>query len=239
MGRPRKKNPSKPPKGHHAGIELPPQKIEEIIQTFAVLQNKRATAKRLSLSEGTIYKYLKQVPTEELKKRRIEAHNELAGKVHEKVETIVDSISPEDLESGRIKLHDAKGEFAGYKYWGPTPLQKGTLVGILTDKMEVLERMKTSLQEGIAKKERLLPETIRELKSGLMEKLVRVRIIDAQFDNKNPDLSQRIQQTLQDDEIRAAMADPVDSEELDFDNPNQTDANPKVQHGPVETSHTD
>jgi len=220
MGRPRNKKAYKSiPKGHHGGIELPPKKVEEIIQTFAVLQNKRATARRLALAEATVYKYLKQVPTEELKKRRIEAHNELAGKVHEKVEMIVDSLSPEDFESGRIPQHDAEGKFLGYKYWGPTPLQKITGVGILTDKMEGLERMKVSLQEGITKKERLLPETIRELKDGLREKLSRVRLIDIQFDNKNPDLSQRIQQTLENDEIRAAIADPVESEVLDFDNP--------------------
>lgn len=209
------------PKGKHHGRELSPKEQEELFQVYAVTGNKRETARQLQLAEKTVYKYIKQAPPAQVKKARQTALVELAEETHDVALQIVRSIKPVDFDSGRIAIRDRDGNLTGYRYYGPTLLQKVTSVAILEDKLKVLEDVRHSLSESQSQGEMLTPSDARILMDGIQLKLKRLKIIDAQFENHNPDLAQRAQQALEEAEIVAA-AKPADAEVIDtsrFDNP--------------------
>jgi hypothetical protein len=206
------------PRGKNHGRELSPAQQENIVQTFAVTNNVRETARQCRISEATAHKYIKKAVPSEIMAYRQKAMRELAGKAHKKAVQIIDSITPEDLESGRLPIRDTQGEIVGYRQFGPTLMQKVTSAAILTDKLEVLLRVEEALKEGQSQGELLIPSDVKALVHGIRGRIKRLRVLDVQFEEKNKDLSQRVQDKLE--EVEAlANAQEADAEVLDFDNP--------------------
>lgn len=230
---PRKKR--KHPRGQNHGRELSPAQQELVVQTFAVTNNVRETARQCRISEKTAHKYIKKAVPSEIQAARIEATKALAGKVHSKTVAIIDSISPEDLESGRIPIYgpvdEATGErpIIGYRQYGPTLMQKVTSAAILTDKLKILHEMEALLGQGTNNGELLIPGDIKSLVAGIRGKVKSLSILNLRFAEDNPELSQKVQETL----ARAEAALPADAEVLDFDNPEG------AEHAPVSSDHTD
>jgi hypothetical protein len=143
--------------------------------------------------------------------------------VHGKTHEILESVGPADLESGREFRYDSDGNMIGKVEWGPSLMQKVTAAAILTDKLKAIEETKQAITAdgGMDQNGLPLPSTVQESLQLLGRKIKRLRMLDVQFDDKQPDLSQRIQ-----DQVAAAEAHPdvdeADYEEIklsDFDNP--------------------
>ena len=206
------------------GRQLTPADEELIVQTFALCGNKSQVARRLNFSRPTVAKVLKKAETNrELQVARGRALDELAGQVHGKTVEILESISPADLESGRELIRNDEGQVVRKVEWGPSLLQKVTAAAILTDKTKVIEETKTALEADAAGDPNALPlpGTVQGALKQLGQRLKRLRILDVQFDSKQPELTEKLQ-----DAVAAAEAHPeideADYEEIkldDFDNP--------------------
>ena len=157
---------------------------------------------------------------------RKRALDELAGQVHGKTHEILESISPSDLESGRQLFHDEEGRVTRKVEWGPSLLQKVTAAAILTDKVKVIEETKAVLEAdpGAGQTGLPLPGTVQESLRLLGAKLKRIRVLDVQFDSKQPELSERLQNTVTEAALHPEVEN-ADYEEIskpitmdDFDN---------------------
>ena len=209
---------NKKPVGRHHGRQLSPAKVEAIIQTYAVTNNVRDTANRHHITEKTAHKYIKLAVPSEVLAARQKAIRELAGKTHITALNIIESISPEDLVSGRIPIRGTGNEIVGYRHYGPTLMQKVTSAAILTDKLEVLQNIEAALKDGQAQGELILPGDVKTLVQGIRSQVKRLTILDIQFNDKNKDLSKRVQEKLEEVEALADVQ-PAEYEELNFDNP--------------------
>lgn len=210
-------------RGKHSGVPISPKLQEEIIQVYAVNGSITKTAQKCGVTQKTVKKYLDKKQPAELLQARIDAHKELAGITHSKALNILESIKPEDIESGRFPIEDVKGNIVGYKYFGPTLMQKVTSAAILTDKLKVLNEVEAMMHQDRNESELMIPGDIQALVHGIKGKLRGLSILNVRFTDENPDLSQRIQNTLEEAEA-VADAKPTTGEVLDFDNPNEIDA---------------
>jgi len=209
------------------GKQLSQTKKEMIVQVFALTGNKSRTAQELGVSRPSVLKVLKEAETnKELQVARKRALDELAGQVHGKTHEILESISPSDLESGRQLFHDEEGRVTRKVEWGPSLLQKVTAAAILTDKVKVIEETKAVLEAdpGAGQTGLPLPGTVQESLRLLGAKLKRIRVLDVQFDSKQPELSERLQNTVTEAALHPEVEN-ADYEEIskpitmdDFDN---------------------
>lgn len=199
-------------------------KKEMIVQVFAICGNKAQTARELGISQPTVYKTLKEAETNrELQKARTRALDELAGQVHGKTVEIMESISPTDLESGRELIRNEEGQVVRKVEWGPSLLQKVTAAAILTDKCKVIEETKAAIAQDASTGEggMPLPGTVQESLRQLGQRIKRLRVLDVQFDAKQPELTQKLQDTVAAAEVHPDCEE-ADYEEIkldDFDNP--------------------
>lgn len=208
------------PRGTQAGVPVGPELQEQIVQTFALISNKAETARRCGVTEKTVSKYINKVQPAAILEERAKALRELSGTAHIKAKDILDSIKPDDLDSGRFEIKNAKGEIVGYKYYGPSLMQKVTSAAIAIDKVKVLSETESILKDGRASGELIVPGDIRALIHGIRGKIKGLSILDVRFAEENPDLSQRIQDKLAEAEA-VANATPATGEvsDFDFDNP--------------------
>jgi hypothetical protein len=217
----KKKRPAWVPKGSMRGKKLTPVQKEMIVQQFALCGNKSEVARNMSVSYPTVLSVLKEAETDSsLKKARTQALEEVAGKVHQKTTQIIDSITPEDMESGLIKQYDEEGQLKSVKAYGPSLMQKVTSAAILTDKMKVIAETKEAINKD-QQTDNLampLPQDVESAIAAIGDRVKRLRILDVQFEDKNPELANKVQEvahaaSLQDD------AEDASFEEVDFDNP--------------------
>lgn len=210
-------------KARKRGAQLTNADKELIVQAYAITGNKSQVVRMTSFSRPTVQKVLREAESnKELQKARTRALEDLAGQVHGKTNEILESIGPEDLESGRQLRYNAEGEVVGKVEWGPSLMQKVTAAAILTDKLKAVQETKQIIAaEGGADQAGLpLPGTVQESLRLLGNKVKRLRMLDVQFEDKQPDLTERIQA-----QVAAAEAHPdvdeADYEEIrleDFDN---------------------
>jgi hypothetical protein len=211
MPRPKKKAPVK---GSQPGRALSEKQKEEVFQLFLLTGNKTEVARRMNLSEGAVRKHLKKVASEtdpEFQAARRKARLELQGKVQAKAHGILDAISPQDLESGRHEVRDETGQIIRVIEYGPSLMQKVTAHAILIDKTKVIEDMNTAMNDEDKSNSLLLPGTIEALVSGLRGKMKSLAVLKVNFEEEQPDLSQRIQEKMAEAEII------VEPEVLDLD----------------------
>ena len=211
MPRPKKKAPVK---GSQPGRALSEEQKEQVFQLFLLTGNKTEVARRMNLSEGAVRKHLKLVASEtdpEFQAARRKARLELQGKVQAKAHGILDSITASDMEAGRIPVMDEDGNIVRMIEYGPSLMQKVTAHAILVDKTKVIEDMGLALQNEDSNNALLTPNTIEALVSGLRGKMKSLAVLKVNFEEEQPDLSQRIQEKMAEAEII------VEPEVLDLD----------------------
>ena len=223
MGRKRKqKNQLKTaPKGMRQGSPLSDMEREMLIQQYAVCGNQRQVARNMGIGVKTVYNVLKEARTNtKLQKARAQAVEELAGKAHSKSLEMLDSITPADMESGLIDIHDHDGNLVARRQYGPSLLQKTTSLAIMVDKQAVLASMQRDLEEtsldvaGIP-----LPQDVNAAIKRIGTQLKRIRVLDLQFDTKQTDTAQHVQQVAQKVGLDLENATEAEVEEFDLDNP--------------------
>ena len=114
---------------HHKGFPTPTADKEMIIQLYAMNgNNKAAITKATGYAWATITKILKEAETSpSLQAVRARVCDAMAGRMNHKVDALIESIGPEDLESGLIKTRDKEtGRLLAAKRYGPTLTEKAT-----------------------------------------------------------------------------------------------------------------
>lgn len=209
------------------GKQITTTQKELVVQAFALTGNKSQVCRDLNLSRPSVIKILKEAETnKELQKARTRALDALAGQVHGKTNEIINSISPVDLESGLQLRRNAEGEVVGKVAWGPSLLQKVTAAAILTDKIKIIEETKAAINADAGSGHdggMPLPGTVQESLRLLGRKVKRIKAFDIQFEANQPDMSQRIQDTVAEAEVHPDIQE-ADYEELSldsFDNPSK------------------
>lgn len=219
---PRGKLGAKTPRGTRQGRPLSDLDKECIRQIQMITQNKAETARQYGVTPKTVDTVLKKQPDEEpavLEARRQSAVA-IAGKVHGKVDNILGSIGPKDLESGHADVLDKDGKKIGQTNWGPSLLQKVTAGAIFIDKLPVLAQYEQAISADHGSGALPLPSDIKMLVSGIQSKIKSLSVLNVQFENDNPDLSQRAQAAIADAEI-VEVSEPTP---VDFDNPGVSNA---------------
>jgi aminoglycoside phosphotransferase len=217
---PRKKSSAPRPiaKMTKSGRQLTEIQRETILQVYAITGNKSETARQLGVSESTVYKLIKEASKAPaaLREARAQATEELAGRVHAKAEMVLDSITPADLETGRIEQYDEHGNLTNIKLWGPTLLQKVTSVAVLTDKTKVLSELREGLRatHDIGANSMPLPQDVDTALRQIAQKVKRLRLLDVQFED-NPAAPPDLTQKLQDAVIVEEAVDAVDAQIID------------------------
>lgn len=214
MGRKRKPK----ARGTRQGKALTDSQREGILQIYAITGNKSETARQLGVAVSTVYNVLREAnsrATHEVRKARQMATQDLAGRAHRAAENILDSIGPADLESGRIVEKDDDGNVTNVRLWGPSLLQKVTAVGILADKTKTLQDLQEQLAiDSRANDSMPLPADLNQALAQIASKVKRLRIMDLQFENKQPE---SLTEKLQDEAIKAAIKETPEPEPIEAD----------------------
>lgn len=184
---------------------------EWIQQTFTLTGNKAETARRCGFAPQTVAKVLAEAETApaEVKEARSRVAVELANKVHTKAEDILDSIKDIDIESGRIAIRDNEGKLLGYKYYGPSLMQKATAVGILTDKANVLQTFEKNLLQDTQTGNMLMPDDVQGLVGAIKNQLKELTVLNIKFQDENPGLVRETQDLV-------AEVERIDAEEAEI-----------------------
>lgn len=211
----------KQPKGRYRGKPLTGLQKEGIVQMYALCGNKTEVARHMGLSYPTVLTVLKEAENDsQLQKARQRAMEDLAGKVQHKTNEVLESITPEDMESGLIKKYDDEGNLVSVKGYGPSLMQKVTSAAILTDKMKVIQETKQALEQDRAQDPNALPRPgdVAEAIKQIGDRVKRLQILDIQFADRNPDVANKLQDVAAKASLDERLED-AEFEELDFDNP--------------------
>lgn len=210
------------PRGLNArGIPLSPKQKEEIYQVYLLTGNKTETARQCACSTKTVRNvvlHMEESTDPDFAKFRQGAIREMSGKVHNKANEILEAISPDDLESGRIQVRDNEGNVQRVIEYGPSLMQKVTAMAIAVDKMKVLREIEGGFDEASQEDALLIPQTLDALKSGIRGKLKSLTFLNVRLEDDHPDISQRVQQKMEDAQ-GVEEAEYIDFE--DFDNPGE------------------
>lgn len=185
---------------------------EIVLQAFAVSGSRKKVAEVVGLSYESVCRIIAEARRDNsLAKARAEASEALAGRIHEKALNALDGITPEDFVTTKIEIKDANGNVTGHRTEGPSLMQKVTALAILVDKESAISQHIAALREqaggtagGIP-----LPGDIASALDAIRNKVSRLRILDVQFEQKTPDLAQRIATAAADREIVDAEVEDV------------------------------
>lgn len=196
---------------------------EMIVQAYALCGNKTQVAREMQCSNQTVHNVIKEAQTNRsLQKARASALEDVAGKLHSKTTEIIESITPEDMESGLIKVFDKDDpdKLVSVKAYGPSLLQKVTSAAIFADKLKVVEDVKKAIVEDNTGNPATLPmpEDVQSALRMLGQKVKRLRVLDVQFDRNNEDIASKVQDVALAASLNAHVEE-ADYEDLDFDNP--------------------
>jgi hypothetical protein len=203
--------------------KLTPTDKEVIIQTHAATGNKAETARRCGVAWKTVHEIVKAADDGDidLKEARRSAASKLTGRVHVLAENLIDSITPEELESGRIAIRDKDGQLVGYKTYGPSLLQKTTSIGIIVDKGTVLQAYEKGLEDDVNAGKLLLPSDIEGLIGACRAKIGELTVLNVKFADENPTILKETQEIVAEVErIEEREANKPEIDAFDeFDNP--------------------
>lgn len=219
----KRKGKAKPwtPRGTQQGRKVSPVQEEMIVQQYSLCGNMAEVARQMGLSYPVISRVIKAAEkTPALQQARSRALEDIAGRVHKKTDDILESITPEDMESGLIKTFDKEGRLIAAKSYGPSLMQKVTSAAILTDKLKVIQETKNALlQDQAADPNGLpLPGDVRTALKQIGDRVKRLRVIDIQLADNQPELANKIQEVAHKASLDEGIED-AEFEELDFDNP--------------------
>lgn len=196
---------------------------EMIVQAFALCGNKSEVARQMGCSDNTVRNVIRLAESDKtLQKARLSALEDVAGQVHGKTNEIIQSIGPQDLESGLIKTYekDDPTKLKAVKAYGPSLLQKVTSAAILVDKIKAVEETKALITAGGEGEgeQLMLPQDIQGALKVLGPKIKRIRMLDVQFNTTHEETANRVQEVALKAELSKDI-DEADYEDLDFDNP--------------------
>jgi hypothetical protein len=202
---------------------------EMIIQAFALCGNKSEVARQMGCSDNTVRNVIKAAESDKtLQKARLSALEDVAGQVHGKTNEIIQSIGPQDLESGLIKTFDKDDptKLKAVKAYGPSLLQKVTSAAILVDKIKAVEETKSLItaESADGNDQLLMPGDVQSALQALGKKIKRLRILDVQFANKHEDTVSKVQEVAHKAELHQDVEEADYADIIDWDNQEGTDA---------------
>lgn len=191
---------------------------ELIYQLTQSLGNKSEVARQMGVTNKTVYASLarterKKSPTQLQEMRQIAAHA-LTESIDDQTHRILDSISDDDLKSGRIEIKDKDGNVVDYKYYGPSLLQKTTSVGILTDKLRVLRDLQKEVGNDLGSGALLMPESADQLLAAIKSRVESIQVLQVNLRKDHPDLATRLEPIM---EIQAEAEAVVNDARFPFD----------------------
>jgi hypothetical protein len=171
---------------------------ELVVQAYHTCGSVAETARQTGIHATTVSRILRESETDPtLRAARTRALGELAGKVHQKAETVLDSIGPVDLEVKDEPIFGKDGNIIGYRRLGPTLRDKAYSFSLLADRVTALQQARNSLSvpdspslgdAGLAGL--LLPDNIEDTRRQIVAKVRRLRLLDIEF--REGETSQRI-----------------------------------------------
>jgi hypothetical protein len=206
--------------GRGLNLTLPEQ--EAIYQSYLALGNKSAVARQFDIHPVTVLKVLRRMnerlSPEEQRERQAAITDQLKGRYYQTTSQIIDSIKPEDLESGRIEVKDSKGEIVGYKEFGPSLVAKATAAGIFTDKIRIISDLERATAQAQQSGELLMPDGVNQLLQAVRGKIQSISVLNVNFREDNPDLATRLDTAMQVAEVEQAEVGAADGRDELFDN---------------------
>lgn len=206
------------PQAHEKGRHLSKADDEVVYQTALALESKAEAARQLNIPERTVHRAIARVESRktaaQLEESRKNAAAALTSAVEEQTHEILESISEDDLKSGRIAIKDKNGEVVDYKYYGPSLLQKATSVGILTDKLRVLRDMENSVGKDLGSGALMMPEDADKLLSAIKNRVESIQVLQVNLRRDHPELATRLEPLM---EVPAEVIPNADDERFPFD----------------------
>jgi hypothetical protein len=193
---------------------------EAFYQTYLVLKNVSAACRAHHISRPTGDKILKEyraklsIPDQIQIEKKVDEM--LKSRTYEVTNQLLDSIRPEDMESGRFPIRNDKGEVTGYKEFGPSLLQKATSFGIMVDKIKVQTDLQRAADMDISSGNLLIPDSADQLLRAITSQVKSLQIAQINFREDAPDLATRVDAALEVDRVEV---EDVTDKPLSFDNP--------------------
>ncbi len=206
--------------------KLSPVDREWVYQTFVVTDNKAETARRCNVSLGSVNNIIKdftgknpdkpQLPV--TRADRAMAHAEQAQRIRSTADMALESITQEDLDSGRIELRDAEGKLIGYTTYGPGAVAKATTFGILKDKETQQIKLEQEMLADVQQGKLMLPSELGEMVNQAERMIEEITVLNVRFKDDNVDLLTSMKEVMAEAVVvEQERPDVVSIDE--FDNP--------------------
>ena len=184
--------------------KLSPVDKEWIYQTFVVTDNKAETARRCNVSLGSVTNVIKefsgQVPGKPqhplTREDRAAAHAAQAERIRGTADMALESITAEDLDSGRIPRRDGEGKLLGYTYYGPSSVQKATTFGILKDKEAQQIQLEQKMLEDVQSGKLMLPAELKGMVDLAVRMIGEMKLMDGRFEQENKELLTDVREVI-------------------------------------------
>ena len=190
---------------------------EVIMQLYASTGSMREAARRFGCCEATARTVINaKMRDPHALAGRARALDEMAGKVHAVADRVIDSIAPSELESEWTPKQSADGAFTGWSLRGPSLRDKVAAVGVLADKVRLLnaarfEALSGTIGNTIGSSEAdlalMYPASIDDARRLIAQKVRRLRILDVEFHVDDPNTSARISELAQTAKIEDVALD--------------------------------
>jgi hypothetical protein len=205
---------------------LTPVDKEWVFQTYLLLQNKSKTARRCGVSISSVNNIVRELTAREeeqaglpaTRESRATAAAQLAGKFHVRANELLESITPEMLEHGKIPIYDNKGKLIKYQEYGPSLLQLATSIGIITDKANVAQQFEQKMTQDANDGRLTMPQDFAGLLSACESTLRSIKVFDIRFEDDNQDVITNAKEIMAEVQaVEDSRPDVIDMNE--FDNP--------------------
>lgn len=199
---------------------------EWIYQTFVVTNNKAETARKCNVSLGSVQNIIKEFTGQnpnkpqlpETRVDRARAHADMAGRIRSTADMVLETITAEDMDSGRFPRLNGDGEVIGYTYYGPSSVQKATTFGILKDKETQQIKLEQEMLADVQSGHLMIPDDLLEMASQAKRMIKEIKILDIRFEEDNKDLLTSVQEVIAEATVVEEQRPNVVSID-EFDNP--------------------
>lgn len=173
--------------GNRRNQRLTRQQQEEVIQVYHTLGSRAATARKLGICDATVKRCLvlaNNDPT--LGAARAQALTQVAGKINGVANQILDSITPEELETRKHMVYDKDGLLKRIVTSGPSLKDKSISISALTAQQKVITETTAIINnpELLMGADRILsmPDSIDEARRLITMKVKKLRFMDVEFE---------------------------------------------------------
>lgn len=184
--------------------KLSPVDREWIYQTWVVTNNKAETARKTGFSLGSVQNVIKEFTGKDPNKpqlpvtreSRAKAHAEQADRIRSTADMVLETITAEDMDSGRFPRLDGDGKVIGYTYYGPSSVQKATTFGILKDKETQQIKLEQEMLADVQSGQLMLPGDLAGMVGQAKRMIKEIKILDIRFEEDNQDLMTSMQEVI-------------------------------------------